>query len=71
MNIVRIGLDLAKYVFHLHGVDERGKVVLRKFFAARAFAIFRKPSTLRPWDGSLERRALLAKTLSELVTTCG
>jgi transposase len=30
MNIVRIGLDLAKYVFHLHGVDERGKVVLRK-----------------------------------------
>ena len=30
MNIVRIGLDLAKYVFHLYGVDERGKVVLRK-----------------------------------------
>ena len=30
MNIVRIGLDLAKYVFHLHGVDEHGKVVLRK-----------------------------------------
>ncbi|MGJ0620516.1 MAG: hypothetical protein ACR65Z_07375, partial [Methylocystis sp.] len=24
MQIVRIGLDLAKYVFHLHGVDERG-----------------------------------------------
>ncbi len=23
MNIVRIGLDLAKYVFHLHGVDDR------------------------------------------------
>ena len=30
MQVVRIGLDLAKYVFAVHGVDERGKIVLRK-----------------------------------------
>lgn len=30
MQIVRIGLDLAKYVFEVHGVDARGKAVLRK-----------------------------------------
>jgi transposase len=30
MQVVRIGLDLAKYVFEVHGVDERGNVVLRK-----------------------------------------
>lgn len=30
MEIVRIGLDLAKYVFEVHGVDGRGKVVVRK-----------------------------------------
>jgi transposase len=30
MQIVRVGLDLAKYVFEVHGVDTRGKVVLRK-----------------------------------------
>ncbi|MGI9504518.1 MAG: IS110 family transposase [Geminicoccaceae bacterium] len=30
MQIVRIGLDLAKHVFEVHGVDSRGKVVLRK-----------------------------------------
>ena len=30
MMIARIGLDLAKYVFQIHGVDERGKTVLRK-----------------------------------------
>ena len=30
MQVVRIGLDLAKHVFQVHGVDERGKVVLRK-----------------------------------------
>ena len=30
MQIVRIGLDLAKYVFEVHGVDAHGKAVLRK-----------------------------------------
>ena len=30
MQVVRIGLDLAKYVFAVHGVDARGKMVLRK-----------------------------------------
>jgi transposase len=30
MAITRIGLDLAKNVFQVHGVDERGKTVLRK-----------------------------------------
>ena len=30
MNISTLGVDLAKNVFHLHGVDERGRVVLRK-----------------------------------------
>ena len=30
MNITTIGIDLAKNVFQIHGVDERGKAVLRK-----------------------------------------
>ena len=30
MEIVRIGLDLAKYVFKVHGVDEQDEVTLRK-----------------------------------------
>jgi len=30
MNITQIGLDLAKTVFQVHGVDERGKTVLRR-----------------------------------------
>ena len=30
MQIVRIGLDLAKYVFEVHGVDAQDEVVLRK-----------------------------------------
>ena len=30
MKITTIGIDLAKTVFQVHGVDERGKVLLRK-----------------------------------------
>ncbi len=30
MKITTIGLDIAKNVFQIHGVDEQGKVVLRK-----------------------------------------
>lgn len=30
MNIIRIGLDIAKHIFYLHGVDAHGKTTLRK-----------------------------------------
>ena len=30
MEITTIGIDLAKNVFQVHGVDQRGKVILRK-----------------------------------------
>lgn len=30
MNITTVGIDLAKNVFQVHGIDERGKVLLRK-----------------------------------------
>ncbi len=30
MKITTVGVDLAKSVFQMHGVDERGKAVLRK-----------------------------------------
>jgi transposase len=30
MNITTVGIDLAKLLFQVHGVDARGKVTLRK-----------------------------------------
>jgi transposase len=30
MEITKIGIDLAKNVFQIHGADRHGKVVLRK-----------------------------------------
>ena len=33
MRIIRVGLDIAKQVFQVHGVDEYGKVRARKQLA--------------------------------------
>lgn len=30
MKVTTVGIDLAKNVFQVHGVDEQGKTVLRK-----------------------------------------
>ena len=40
MQIVRIGLDLAKYVFEIHGVDAYGKTVVRKTLRRHAVSTF-------------------------------
>ena len=40
MQIVRIGLDLAKYVFEIHGVDEQSKTVVRKTLRRHAVSTF-------------------------------
>ena len=40
MKITTIGIDLAKNVFQLHGVDERGKVVLKKQLRRQQMAQF-------------------------------
>ena len=40
MQIVRIGLDLAKYVLEIHGVDSHGNTVLRKTLRRHAVSVF-------------------------------
>jgi transposase len=40
MNITQVGVDLAKNVFQVHGVDERGKVALRKQLKRQQIAAF-------------------------------
>ena len=45
--ITTIGLDLAKHVFQVHGVDAAGATVLRKQFGGRRF-----------WRSSVDCRAV-------------
>lgn len=56
MEIMIIGIDLAKCVFQVHGVDERGKRVLRNQLKRDQVAKFQ--GQLPSWDGSLWQRTL-------------
>ena len=40
MNIKRVGIDLAKQAFQMHGVDYQDKVVLRKQLRRKQISIF-------------------------------
>src|ERR1700676_2332089 len=40
MNITQVGIDLAKVVFQLHGIDARGKVLLRKQLKRQQMILF-------------------------------
>jgi len=62
MQIVRVGLDLAKYVFEVHGVDARGKVVLRKTLRRSAVSnFFANLPPVPDRHGGFKRRPLLGK----------
>ena len=40
MQITTVGIDLAKNVFQVHGVDAQGKTILRKQFKREQMAVF-------------------------------
>lgn len=40
MQVTRIGLDIAKNVFQVHGVDAHGKVVIRKQLSRNKMLIY-------------------------------
>ena len=49
MKITTIGIDLAKNVFQIHGVDAHGKVVLKKQIKREEMAVFF--ANLAPYSG--------------------
>ena len=60
MKLIRVGIDLAKLVFQVHGVDARGKVGLRKQLERyQIVAFFCTDGAVPHWDGSMRRGAFL------------
>ena len=60
MEIITVGLDLAKNVFQVHGADGSGRAVLRKKLRrAQVLEFFGQLPGLRRGDGSLWRRSFL------------
>jgi len=56
MKITTIGVDLAKNVFQVHGVDERGKAVLKKRLKRDQMAVVRPRSRPVAARRGLEKR---------------
>ena len=59
MNMTTIGLDLAKNVFQVHGVNRHGKIMVRKSLPRQSGGIFRATDAVRGGNGSLCQCALL------------
>ena len=48
--VTTIGLDIAKSVFQVHGIDAEGKVVIRRQLKRRyVLAFFREAAALPRW----------------------
>ena len=62
MNITTAGIDLAKNVFQVHGIDQRGKAVVRKRLRRKQVLMFFAQLPAVPgWHGSLWWRTLLGE----------
>ena len=70
MSAAFIGLDLAKSVFQVHGVDVHCKVVVTKQLRRDCGAgVLRQPDTVRGWDGGLFRVTFLILLVTQRLVT--
>jgi transposase len=59
MKITTVGIDLAKNVFQVHGIDEHGKVIKKQLKRDQMAAVLRQPAAVPGRDGGLRQRAPL------------
>ena len=66
MQITTIGLDLAKNVFQVHGIDAAENVVVRKQLRRRqVLEFFQGATAVLDWHGGLRDLALLGAGVDE------
>jgi transposase len=66
MQVTTIGLDLAKHVFQIHGIDAAEKVVVRRQLRrSQMMAFFEAPASMPDRHGSLCHSALLGARTDE------
>lgn len=70
--VTRIGLDIAKNVFEVHGVDAKGKVVVRRTLPrSRVKEFFAKLASCLVGMGACGSAHYWARELRKLGTMCG
>jgi len=57
--VTTIGLDIAKSVFQVHGVDAAGQVLIRRQLKRRVVLGFFQSASMSGWDRGLRLVALL------------
>ena len=66
MEVTRIGLDIAKTVFQVHGVDAQGKVSVQKRLSrSKVLPYFAQLPPVSDWEGSVRQCALLGAGATE------
>ena len=61
MKITTVGIDLAKAVFQVHGVDERGKTALKKQLGVTqqsTFVVFKAGKEVGRSTGQTQKQAI-------------
>ncbi|STF44336.1 putative transposase, IS110 family [Escherichia coli] len=67
MKVSTLGIDLAKNVFQLHGVDHEGHTILRKKLTRAKFcSVCDSTGTLSDWHGSLLIQSLFCAIIHPL-----
>ena len=59
--VTTIGLDIAKSVFQVHGVDAEGNVVVRRQLRRRKFSFFQEAASVPGWDRGVRNRPPLGE----------
>jgi transposase len=59
MNVTTIGLDLAKSVFQVHGIDVHGKALITRQLRREGPRVLCQPAVVSGWHRSLCQRASL------------
>jgi transposase len=71
-NVATIGLDIAKSVFQIHGVDALGQVVIRrKLTRGRVLGFFEKRRDVSSGSKPAVRRTIGLVSSSQLAMMCG
>jgi hypothetical protein len=66
MKLTTVGIDLAKNVFQVHGVDERGKTVLQAAQTESGVGVLRAARAVSDRDGGVCGSALLGTRVDDV-----
>ncbi len=69
--VTTIGLDIAKSVFQVHGVDAAGQVLIRRQLSVAPSGVLPESAGMSGWDRGLRRRTTGRASSKHSAIRCG